>query len=836
METSGKVAAAQAVDQTRCYHCGLAVPPGGQWTAQIDGVPRPMCCPGCQAVATAIVAGGLHDFYRFRTEPGRRPDGDDADITAYALDDVARHYVTRHGENQAEATLVISGITCAACAWLIEKSMQRINGVQSVQVNFATHRALVQFDPGRVTLADLLHAVSSVGYTATPFAAVQLAASLESERRQQLKRLGVAGLMGMQIMMLATALYFGAHQGIDPLYRALLRWASLLLAVPIVLYSARPFFQKAWRNLRRMHFGMDLPVSLGILFAFAGSVVATWSGSGHVYYESVAMFVFFLLGARYLEFAGRNKANQTLDTLARAAPVTALRLADDGSFTATAAATLSNGDHVLVRAGDTFPADGLIIEGTTSADESLLTGESRPVDKAEGDTVVGGSVNIDGSVIVQVSRAGSEGTLAQILQLAERAHAHRPRAAVLADRAAQWFVMTVLLIAGATALYWWLHASPRWLEITIAVLVVTCPCALSLATPTALATAIGALTRSGLVPANGDATEKLRYVTHVVFDKTGTLTTGQFEVHRIHAHAELNAADSLAIAAALEQHSNHPIARSLIKAAHDIDVPRAVDVSSETGSGISGRVNGERYWIGRHDWIEKQVGSLPEPDDGIHSMIYLADSDRCLATISLSDPLREDAAALVTDLKTRGLKLSICSGDRQAAVARIARQLNIDDFHFQQGPDAKLTYVRTLQRNGERVLVIGDGINDAPVLASADVSIAMTQAAPLAQQRADLIVINDQLSSIGAGLTIAGKTVRIIKQNLLWAAGYNLCALPAAVMGWVPPWAAALGMSASSLMVVGNALRLREKKADDRGKSNGGKQWPVATPLPERAG
>ncbi len=792
----------------RCFHCDLPLPPDARWPVTIDGVTRPMCCPGCQAVARAIVNGGLDDFYRYRTEPATRPDDKPEQLERYTLPEIAARYLKTSENDLVTVSLLVSGITCAACVWLLERSLKDLNGVQTVHVNYSTHRAQITFDPQAVSLAEILRRIKRVGYDAQPYDETRHDSALREERKQRLKRLGVAGLLAMQIMMLATALYFGEHEGMDPLYRSVLRWTSFLLCVPVVLYCATPFYRKAWFNLRRGYAGMDLPVSLGISIAFAGSVIATWTGIGQVYFESVAMFVFFLLGARYLEFMARQRAGNALDGLTHAAPATALRITREGQYETVSADGLSNGDRIVVRPGDAFPADGTIVSGSTSVDESLLSGESIPLAKTVGDNVLGGSNNVDGSVEMEITRTGEQTVLSRVLQLAEQAYYHKPRTALLTDRIAHWFVIGVLVFSAGTAIVWWYLDPNIWWAVTVSVLVVTCPCALSLATPAALVSAINALTRAGLVVVDSDALEKLSATTHVVFDKTGTLTQGRFSVQEICNHTPISANKCLHIAAALEQHSNHPIARAICGLQGSGSMV-ATEIEAVSGAGIAGTIGGERYYLGNLGWITEHIGeSEMLRINSDQTLVYLSDAKTLLATIVLEDPLRYDSGDLIATLKQAGYKLSICSGDHQIAVARVADALNVSEFLANQRPEDKLEYIRNLQKHGETVLAVGDGVNDAPLLAAADASIAVNTAAPLAQLRASVVLLNENLAKVSQSLNVAGRTMRIIKQNLLWALGYNLCALPAAMLGWVPPWLAALGMSLSSLVVVANASRL----------------------------
>lgn len=786
-----------------------------------------MCCKGCKSAAEAIVAGGLDDYYRRRSRmPGApaQPSEEFARETrVYDLEDAQRTFVRRLDSGEHEASLILGGIQCAACASLNERHLQKTPGVVDAQVNFSTHRATVRWNPEHISLSDILSAVKRIGYTAHPYDPDRQEALLERERRQQLRRLGVAGGLGMQVMMIAVALYAGEWYGIGEEFRRLFMWLSLALTVPVLLYCARPFFSGALRDLRNLGLGMDVPVSLGLAIAFLGSVHATFAGVGAVYYDSVVMFVFFLLLARYLELMARRKSAQLSEALVNPAPVMATRLDACGAHTIVAVAELEVGDRVLVRPGEPIPADGRVLEGRASVDEALLTGESRPVAKSVDDAVIGGSINLDSPLQIRVERTGPDTVLSRILDLVERARNERPRIQRAADRAAAWFVAAVLMLALATAAYW-LHTQPeRWLPITVAMLVVTCPCALSLATPTAIAAATGALTRRALILTGSNALETLARADRFVFDKTGTLTHGRPRVVKALAISDMAPDVCARIAASLERHSEHAIAKALVANARA--ETSATEVVNTPGGGLQGNVSGTLYTIGTPSFVEARTGHaltdrLAEEDtDDACSLVVLADASAARCLFYLRDELRPDASELVASLRRYGNAVSLYSGDRTDITSRIAAEIGIDDVAAGLSPQEKLARVRELQNRGEVVAMVGDGINDTPVLSGADVSIAMGDGAQAARASADMILIGNDLSNLAEGTAIARRTLSVIRQNLLWAATYNLLAIPAAAAGFVAPWMAAIGMSASSLLVVANSMRLarsRRRTGDDR--------------------
>ncbi len=630
-------------------------------------------------------------------------------------------------------------------------------------------------------------------------------------------RLFVAGFGMMQVMMYAVPVYL-ADGDMTPDIEQLMRWASLILTLPVIGYSAAPFFVSAWRDLKLHRVGMDVPVALGVGAAFAASVWATLIAAGEVYFDSVTMFVFFLLSGRYLEMMARQKAARSVETLARAIPAFATRLAVwpctsvNAAGERVAVAELRAGDVVQIRPGETVPADGCVLDGESAADESLLTGESRPVPKRVGDALIGGSVNTASPLVMRVERVGEGTRVAAIQRLMERAAAEKPRLVEIADRIAGRFIVALLLLAVATALAWWWIDPSRALWIFVAVLVVSCPCALSLATPAALTVATGALAARGVLVTRGHAIEALARADRFIFDKTGTLTVGHMdlvEVIPVHGNATL----ALALAVALERGSEHPIARALAAGGADAGYEVSA-VRATTGAGVEGNIDGLAWRLGRPEFVAAMHG-LAIPADALaavgvgDTVIALGSAQGWQAFFRLSDSLRPEASAMTAKLIAAGIKLSIFSGDAPAAAARVGAALGIADARGGLSPEDKHAALKALQAAGETVVMVGDGVNDAPVLAQAQVSIAMGGGADLARANADVVLLGNDLQALPEGLALARRTVRIVKQNLVWAFAYNFLAIPLAMAGWVTPWMAGIGMSASSLLVVLNALRLQ---------------------------
>ncbi|MDG4549250.1 MAG: heavy metal translocating P-type ATPase [Candidatus Contendobacter sp.] len=799
-----------------CFHCGLPVPAGTHYAAVIDGRRQPMCCPGCEAVAEAIVAAGLTDFYRHRTVSSRRAEELVPEqlrgLALYDRPDVQKSFVRAESEHCREAALMLEGIVCAACVWLNERHVGRLPGVLEFRVNYSTHRARLRWDERQIKLSDILAAIAAIGYIAHPFDPNRQEALQKRERAVALRRLAVAGLGSMQVMMLAVGLYVGDHQGMEDWIREFLRWICLILTVPVVTYSAQSFYRAAWRDLRRRQLGMDVPVALAILAAFAASVWYTWKGGGEVYYDSVTMFVFFLLTGRFLEMTTRHRAAQISEALVRMLPATATRLNAADAEEIVAIAELAPGDRVLVRPGETIPADGRVIEGASGVDESLLTGESLPVPRQLGEALIGGAVNVDSPLVIQVEKVGADTVLSAISRLLDRAQSEKPRLALLADRIAGGFVAVLLVVAAVVLAAWWSRSDfDTAFRVTLSVLVVTCPCALSLATPTAIVAATGALTRLGVLTTRGHALETLARTTHVVFDKTGTLTFGRPQVAAVATAGGLETRRGLALAAALERGSEHPVGRALAEAAGE-SIPLATDLRNTPGSGVEGWIEGRRYRIGRPEFAAAlgAAAAFERDDfDAASTWVALGDETGLLAWFRLTDALRPDAAAAVAALRERGLTVELLSGDRPDTVAHIAHEAGIATAVGGMSPQDKLERLRELRRQGAVVAMVGDGVNDAPVLAAAPVSLAMGSGTQLAHASADMILLSERLEHLVGGVDMARRTLAITRENFAWAIGYNLVALPLAAGGWLTPWMSAIGMSFSSLLVVVNALRLR---------------------------
>ena len=790
-----------------CFHCGLPVHTGDAFTAVVLEESRVFCCPGCQAVAQTIVAGGLESYYLHRSEssanpealPGVLPD----ELLLLDREDIQKPFVSTSG-TISETRLLIEGITCAACGWLIEKHLKQLPGVLETSLNLSNHRLFIRWDAEQIMLSDLLKTIRHIGYAAHPWQADKISEQMQADNRRALRKLGVAGLLWMQVMMASMATWpefnIDLSEGMD----GLLRWVSLILTTPIVFYCSSEFFTGALRDLRTRHLTMDVSVSLAIAGAYTAGIWSTITGQGDLYFDAAGMFALFLLSGRYLERRARERTSAATTQLVNLLPASCLRLNADGSSERILLSELRQGDQLLVPPGHLIPADGRIITGSSSVDESLLTGEYLPLAKQPGDSVVAGTLNIEGPLSIDVLALGEETQLSAIVRLLERAQSLKPHLAELADTVAQWFLISVLLIAAVVGFIWWQIDSSRAFWIVLSLLVATCPCALSLATPTALTAATGSLHKLGLLITKGHVLESFQKVDTVIFDKTGTLTEGKLTLKSICPLGALNEHDCLELAAALESYSEHPIARAFGRTTATVK-----DVSSAPGLGLEGTVNGRQLRIGRPDYVSA-LGNYPTPQMPSQQgqWLLLGDTQGALAWFALDDKLRADAPALLDTCRARGWKVLLLSGDSSPMVQQIAQQLQIDDARGGLTPDDKLSVLKDLHRQGRHVLMLGDGVNDVPVLAAADISIAMGSATDLAKTTADAILLSNSLSSLISALSIAKKTRRVIIENLGWATLYNGLIIPFAAIGWVTPGWAALGMSASSLLVVLNALRL----------------------------
>ncbi len=766
----------------------------------VDGEAQAFCCDGCSAAAAWIRDARLTDYYALRSEAADRVGSEQADFAAWDREDVIAEHARTLDDGSREITLLTDGMRCAACAWLIDKALHRVQGVEDVVANAVTGRVRIRWRPDAAPLSAPLQRMAALGYR--PYLATGLARE-EARRRDRnrwILRMGIAGLGAMQAMMFAEALYLDTSGEMSAATRDFFRWITFLVATPVVFYSGWPFLEGMWRELRHRRLGMDTLIATSTLLAWGASVVETIRHGVHVWYDAAVMFVFLLLAARMIEQGVRKAASAQVDALARARPVLATRELDDASVSEQVLVSqLAPRDIVRVAPGEPLPTDGVLLQAG-AFDEALLTGESTPVSKQCGDKVFAGSLSVDMPVRLQVTRVGAQTRLSELARLVDQAQAERPRLAEVADRIAHRFVALLLLSAVFVYVGWRIYDPARAFEVTLAVLVVSCPCALSLAIPSALAAAHGALSKIGVLAVREDALERLATVDTLVFDKTGTLTNGESCIERIEVMHGMSESTAINIARALERDNRHPLARAFNSLPSTAPL-QADEVQQAAGKGIEGLIDGRRWKLGQAIYV-----AHASIDDG-HA-VWLGDGDRLYARFAVTEQARGDAIAAAAALRKAGIEIELASGDSEGAVSMLAQGLDIARYAARQTPEQKLARVRALQSAGHRVAMVGDGINDAPVLAGADVSIAMGEGAALAQRAADFVLTGPRLMRVPQAIAIARRTRGVIRQNLGWATAYNVVALPLAATGHVTPWMAALGMALSSLLVTLNALRL----------------------------
>lgn len=820
----------------RCFHCGLPVAEGTRERATVAGGERAFCCTGCKSVCEAIFAAGLEGYYR-RTPEGEvfgPPPEPPKDLALFDLDAVQEEFTDTAGEIR-DINLLVEGIHCAACVWLIEKGLQSMPGVEEAHVNLTGRRLRVRWDNGRLKLSRILRRLGDLGYAAAPFDPASAEGVIGRENRAMLYRMAWAGFAMMNLMWISIALYAGADRGE---FRGLFQWLGFLIATPTLLYSGWPFFRGAWSGLRHGHLGMDLPIAIGVTTTYVYSLYVTLglSGIGEVYWDTVVNFLFVILVGRYLEAISRRRALASTQRLLDLQPKVATRIETDGTESVVPIRALSIGERVLVRPGERIPVDGEVIEGGSGVDESMLTGESRPVAKTRGDRAVAGTINGAGVLTLRIEALLRDTALGRIIRLVEDAQASKAPIQRLADRIVPWFVALTLGLATLTFLIWMRVDLEIAIMAATSVLIITCPCAFGMATPMAVAVATGRGAARGILIKNGAVLERLSSIDHFVFDKTGTLTLGRPRVTalasapgvwRALADPLETSADERALLGrlhALERLSEHPIATAILELCERAEIPRsgaaveAVEVAP--GLGIKGRVAGVEILAGSRDWlIRNGVTPWAEGDgdarslDASGSLVHCACDGREVLRLEVADPLRPDAAAVIARMRARGLRVTLLTGDRRATAEAIAARLGGADGAIEVIaevlPEDKDRVVAELQRDGHRVAMIGDGVNDAPALVRADVGIAMGSGTDVSIASADIVLMSNELARVEEAAWLSRRTLRAIRQNIGISVVYNLVMVPLAISAVITPLIAAISMPLSSLAVIGNSARIR---------------------------
>ena len=805
--------------QQFCYHCNSPLLANDSLFQELAGQRRYFCCSGCLAIAKTIHDEGLDIFYARRSQANIKPANDkDMDqvpekLSAYDDPSLLGRFTRPVSENQAlETTLRLENIRCAACVWLCEQHLRRLAGVRDVQINYVTQKARVVFTPETIRLSNLLFEIERIGYEAWPFEPSVSIEKAKQERRQLLTRLGVAALGMMQVMMYAWPSYVGTGD-LTLEFNLLLSWTSWLLTVPVMVYSAAPIFRSAWQSVghfvQSYQLNMDVPIALALGLAFIVGTVNTIFRLGPSYFDSITMFVAFVLLARYVELLARQDAQSGAEALAKQLPATCERYFNYPSSQESKIVPVVNclvGDTIRVGSGEVIPMDALILDSSSTVDESLLTGESRPVLKKTGEFVYAGTHNIVNPLILQVVALGQSTRLAGIASLLDQALTAKPE---LLNQTQKWtglFVIALMLAAVLSSLCWlWFDPSHAW-TVLMAVLVASCPCALSLAIPTALASAQGTATKLGLLIVRGHVMENLAKVTDLVIDKTGTITFGEPELIAIqHLRTDVTEKSVLAIAGAMEVGQTHPLAKAILRAVASRHITLSSlnsAVENHLGQGLS---CGD-YRLGGSRWIGLELHEI----DGQYGQVHLSDATGLMASFIFQDQVRAGVSAFLKTMQARHIQVHLISGDHPKTVAWWAEHVGIHQYRGAYSPENKLDFVRELQQEGRRVLAIGDGVNDAPLLAHADVSIAVGAGAPLTYAGADAILTSVSLEPLSKIISLADRTRTIIKMNLIWALIYNVLMIPIAMMGLINPWIAGIGMSLSSLLVTLNAWRLRK--------------------------
>ncbi|WP_444994094.1 heavy metal translocating P-type ATPase [Aliikangiella sp. IMCC44359] len=807
----------QTIEETaRCYHCYLDIPSGTNYQSIVLGGNRAFCCPGCQAIAEMISTNGLESFYQFRTKSNIKPDDilpqELLELESLDSPDVLSSITTQSQGEYQTIELGIEGITCAACGWLIKNQIKKRFDVNDIQVNTTTNRARLKFTKS-TQLSSILKNIRELGYRAYPFSEDQQEKLVKAEDRAYSRRLIVAGLAMMQVMMFATGLYIGDFQDISKEHAYFLHLVSGLLATPVVFYSALPFFSSAWKALKHFHFGMNLPISIAIIASYSASIYSLLSNGKVYYFDSVVMFIFFLLVGRFIEHKMRLKAILKQQNFKQLIPLSVNRKNADGTIEVISTAKIKPSDQLIINAGAIVPVDGILLNGTAEVNEAVITGEFMPRKKNYRDSLYSGSENTSASFVMQATTNLADCRVQKLLQLQNNSEHLTSSEVSVADKIANWYVIILLVISLLTGFIWWQIDPSKVFPIILSLLVVSCPCALSLATPAAVAAAIARLTDRGLMIKDKSTLSRLAKINQAFFDKTGTLTLGKMSIHSTLLHATISEMECIQIAANLESISNHPIANAF-KSLNIPSLPEA-ELKEVISGGIEGVINNQTYRIGKKEFVQQQskLNNIEIPlvtnKDCSNLLIYLTKNNQHIATFILTDELNASSDRALKHLQKLNIETHLISGDSPKVCELIGSQFNFSSIIANVSPEQKLQTIQSAQQKGNCVLMIGDGVNDIGALSQADVGITLGVASHLSRGASNAVLVSQNLTVISEAIQVARKLNRIIRQNLSWAVFYNLIALPFAIMGLIPAWLAAIGMTASSLIVVLNAIRLR---------------------------
>lgn len=809
----------------KCDHCLLEFPDREAVYDEIKGLKKVFCCNGCKGIYRLINDEGLGEFYNRRDSWVPGPAEDKAvDLAAF------NEHVIQTGD-ELETDIILDGIRCASCVWLNEKVLQRTRGVTYANVNYATHKAKIRWNPQETGIDNVLARIKSIGYTPKPFTAKAYEKEMENRKRDLLIRFGTASFFSMQLMLYSVALYAGYFQGIDEETKNIFHVISLLLTTPVLFYSGWPFITGAVNGLRHFNFNMDLLITTGAGSAYLYSIYEMFSG-GKVYFDTAAMIITLILLGRYIEAGAKGRASQAITRLLSLSPKEARKVISDQQSAVssqklrslerkmTIISSINVGDMIEVIPGEKIPLDGIVIEGSSEVDESMLTGESKPVSKSAGSDVFCGTQNLYGNFIFQVRKTAGDTVLSQIIKTVEEAQARRAPVQTTADRVVGIFVPAILLLSLATWMYWIFHGSFTTDAVmnAVSVLVIACPCALGLATPLAILAGTTKGASKGILIKGGDVIEKSRNIGIIVLDKTGTLTEGR-PVLRSFKGTGMPDMEALRLASSLERLSEHSIGKALVNASKGLELNDATGFKAYPGRGIKGAISGKPALIGNREFMEAYgidvaadrnlLSEIESSELSGATVVYLSYEGKLAGIFSVSDTVRKEAVDVVNMLKHKRLDVAMITGDNIKTAAAVAKEAGIDAVKAQMSPVEKAEEIKRMQESGRRVIMVGDGINDAPALVQADVGIAMGRATDIALESSDIVLMRNDLNLLPYAVNISKKTFSVIRQNIFWAFFYNAVAIPLAVAGILHPIVAAGAMALSSLSVVGNSLRLK---------------------------